>query len=79
MAKNFVFYGYFCSQVIYGLSLNRDEHQNNFHGSPEYHSILSEYRITHCHDFNWDDVKILYHDKNKKERIYGDFICKEQG
>ena len=41
------------------LKIRISEHKNDIRRKTGNYSVVSEHRMYHNHDFNWDDVKIL--------------------
>ncbi|KYQ49832.1 hypothetical protein ALC60_11007 [Trachymyrmex zeteki] len=50
------------------------EHRNNIRRDPFSHSIISEHRLHHNHDFNWNDVEVLDVESYYYKRLTSEMI-----
>ena len=56
-----------------------NEHRNNIKLSSDRHSVISEHIINETHTFNWENTRILDHERNYYKRLISEMLhIKEQ-
>ena len=46
-----------------------NEHKNHINWNTTQHSVITEHRISHQHDFDWKNIKILDEEKILNKRL----------
>ena len=60
------------------LKTHINEHNNHINWNTTQHSVITKHRISHQHDFDWENVKILDKEKVLNKRLISEAIYIKQ-
>jgi len=65
---------YYVGQSGRQLKIKLIEHRNHIHRNTSTHSVITDHRLQHNHEFDWNNVVILDSECNYKKRLMSEMI-----
>ena len=56
------------------LKTRISQHRSHINRNTTTHSVITDHRLHHCHDFCWKNVKILENERNYNKRFVSEMI-----